>query len=392
MKRLWIDATVGVAGDMLLSALIDAGADVAAITKGLQTVVPDEDWTIAFEPVQRRGMRGLHLTGREPADHAAHRPYAHVRGRIENAALPARAQARALAVYGLLAHAEARIHGVDVDDVELHEVGSTDAILDIVGVCLALEQLDIDDIVATALPMGTGTVQTAHGPLPLPAPATVEVLKGWPVEPARWPGEWVTPTGAALIAGLAEHGPPPAMVIDATGFGAGTRDSAEVANLVRVIVGHDERTFSVEDTVVELAANIDDMPGEHVPPLLQRMLAEGALDAWATAMIMKKGRPGLCVQALTRPEDAERLSDVLLRHSSTLGVRRNSRQRRVLDRWMVTVKTKYGDIRVKVAGRGGRSWHMAPEFEDVARCANTHDAPLFQVHNAAIVAAAGELD
>ncbi len=382
MSTLWIDASIGIAGDMLLAALVDAGADADGISAALRSVVPDQDWTLGFQTVRRGGFRALHLAhGVQPSPHA-HRPWADIRERLTDADLPERARRWALDVYGRLAHAEARMHGVDPDTVELHEVGATDSILDVVGVCVALDQLDVSRIVATPLPLGTGSVHTAHGEIPLPAPATLEVLMGWPVVPSRWPGEWVTPTGAALVAALAEPGGPPAGVPSATGFGAGTRDPDFVANVVRVLLldGYD----APEGDVEELTANIDDMPGEHVPALIDALLDAGALDAWATPIVMKKGRPALTVSALAQPGQAEALAEVLLRHSPTLGVRWNARARRVLERWETTVDTPYGTIRIKHAGRGGWAWKAKPEHADVARCAREHGVPLGTVHRAAL--------
>lgn len=380
----WIDCSVGAAGDMLLAALIDAGADADRVRAGLAGLgIPG--WKLELAEVRRGAFRGLHarfVTGE--ADGHVHRPWREVRAILERAALPERARARALAAYGRLALAEAALHGVAVDDVELHEVGALDAILDVVGVCLALEDLGVDEIVADAPPLGAGQTQGAHGRIPLPAPATLSVLKKWPVT-AGPPGEWITPTAAALIATLGRPGGPPAMVLGRTGHGAGTRNPPHVANLVRVVLG-EVGTADAPEHVVELACNVDDQPGQHLPPLIDRLMADGALDAWATPVHMKKGRPGLVVSVLCRPGDADRLSDVLLRHSSTLGVRRHTAVRTVLDRWFDTVDTPYGPVRIKVGGRDGRAWHAAPEHEDVAARAAAAEVPLHEVHAAAMAA------
>ena len=410
MSVVWIDGQVAMAGDMLLGALIDAGADLDRVRAGLGSL-GISGWTMEREEVRRGAFRACRIVVRVRGeiadlvfvpvhDHAhdhghthehghghVHRSWKDVRGLIANAPLPDRVKSRALAAYGRLAEAEAQLHGMPVDDVELHEVGSTDAIVDIVGVCLALEDLGADTIVATPLPMSLGSVNAAHGRIPLPAPATLQALRGWPVVPGTVPGEWVTPTGAALIAALATPGGPPAMTIRAVGHGAGTRDPAAFANLVRVVVG-DVVAAEVGD-VVELACNLDDMPGQHVAAALERLLAEGALDAWAVPATMKKGRPAVIVHALAKPSDAERLSDVLLRHTTTLGVRRSTHARAVLDRWVDTVDTAYGPIRMKVGGRSGVAWHAHPEWDDVAAAAARADAPVAAVHGAAVAAWAG---
>lgn len=411
-RVLWIDASVGVAGDMLLGALLDAGAPLDRVAEGLATLGFD-GWTLRVDEVRRGAFRAAHavveVAGHEEEggpedgqdhghDHAHGHDHGHdhghghghgawrdIRARIAAAPLPERVRRRALAAYGRLAEAEAKLHGMAVDDVVLHEVGAVDAVVDVVGTCLALEALDIDAIVATPLPMGTGRVRAAHGALPLPAPATLEVLRGWPVVPSAWPGEWVTPTGAALIAALATPGPMPAMVVRAVGYGAGRRDPPQVANLVRVVVG-DAAEGVAGDTVVELACNLDDVTGQIAAPLIDTLLADGALDAWIVPAHMKKGRPGLILHALARPADADRLAERILRDSPTLGVRRDLRTRAILDRWWVDVATPYGAVRVKVGGRDGVAWHAAPEYDDVAARAVAAGVPIREVWEAAIAA------
>jgi uncharacterized protein (TIGR00299 family) protein len=419
MKVVWLDCSVAAAGDMLLAALLDAGASEEHVRKGLSELGLD-GWTLEIEEVTRGAFRAkraaVKVGGQEEAggppdlsqvtfvahshdhghghshshDHSAGEDagstgsWRHIREVIAGAAIPARAKERALRAYERLASAEAKLHGVPVDDVVLHEVGSTDAVIDVVGVCLALEDLGAERVIATPLPMGTGRVNAAHGALPLPAPATLQVLLGWPCVPASWPGEWVTPTGAALVAGIATPGPMPAMTPLAVGYGAGKRNPPQVANLVRAVVGevHD----AAADEVVELACNLDDTTGELIAPLLQRLLDAGALDAWATPVLMKKGRPGLVLSALARPEDADRIGEIVLRHSSTLGVRRHRAGRQVLDRWSDVVETPYGSVRVKVGGRDGHAWHASPEFEDVAARAQEAGVPLQEVWRAALAA------
>ena len=270
-----------------------------------------------------------------------------------------------------------------VDDVELHEVGSLDAIIDIVGVALALEDLDVDRVVATPLPMGTGRIEAAHGALPLPAPATLDVLKGWPVVPSAWPGEWVTPTGAALVAGIAEPAAFPAMRIAATGYGAGRRDPGFVANLVRVVVGTDDTDGAATD-VVELVCNVDDTTGELVADAIANLLEAGALDAWAVPATMKKGRPGLVVHALVHPHDEAPLTEALLRETSTLGVRRARRAAPCSIAGPRPSRPRGGPVRIKVGGRDGEAWHAAPEFDDVRARARAAGVPTQDVHRDAI--------
>ncbi|MBW1880033.1 MAG: nickel pincer cofactor biosynthesis protein LarC [Deltaproteobacteria bacterium] len=387
MSRVaWWDCSVGAAGDMLLAALLDAGASRTAVERGLRGLDLG-DWTLELEEVTRSSLRGLlvRFAVVSPDHPHVHRSWQTVRSVLEGASLPDRARVRALNTYRRLAEAEAQLHCVPVDEVELHEVGATDAILDITGVCLALEDLGIDEVSATALPAGGGHVQSAHGRLPLPAPATLKLLLDWPMTPGPGPGEWVTPTGAALVSSLAKSASFPEMIPERIGHGAGTRDPEHVPNLVRVVVGRSADQPALEE-VMELACNVDDLSGELVPPLLARLLDEGALDAWATPVHMKKGRPGLLLQALVRPADADRMCEVLLRHSSTLGVRRHVAQRRILERWVDRVHTPYGPVRIKVGGREGVAWHAAPEFDDVAERARTADVSLQDVYTAALAA------
>jgi uncharacterized protein (TIGR00299 family) protein len=397
----WLDVQVAAAGDMLLAALIDAGASEDRVRDGLAGLGM-AGWTLRTEDVMRgafRAKRAIVLVdgeeeaggpGHEHAHGHEHRhAHAHghgswraIRGRIEGAPLVDRVKARALAVYGPLAAAEAHLHGVPVDDVVLHEVGSTDAVIDIVGVCLALEDLGVDVVIASPLPMGTGFVRAAHGRLALPAPATLQVLRGFPVVAARWPGEWVTPTGAALVAGLATAGPFPAMTPRAIGVGAGKKDPPEVANLVRVVIGDVDR--AVADDVIELACNLDDATGALLAPVVAGLLDAGALDAWVAPVTMKKGRPGFVLHALARPADADRLGDYVLKHTTSLGVRRTPHSRQLLDRWWVEVATAWGAVRVKVGGRDGVAWHAEPELDDVVARAAEAGVPVAAVHRAAI--------
>lgn len=408
MSRIaWIDASVGVAGDMLLAALLDAGASEPRVRAGLASLGLS-GWSLRVTEVTRGAFRAKHVRvevlgqveagGPDDAQghdhdhghtHAA--PHAHgtwreIRARITAAPLPSRAKVRALVAYGRLAEAEARLHGLPLDQVVLHEVGATDAIVDIVGVCLALEDLGVERIVATALPLGGGFVRAAHGVIPLPAPATLDVAKGWPVVPARWPGEWVTPTGAALVTALAEAGPLPAMTPFATGYGAGTKDPPEVANLVRVVIGAAAEATEPHGDAIEIACNLDDVTGQQAADAVDAALAAGALDAWTTAIGMKKGRPGLQLSVLARPVDAERLADLLLRITPTLGVRMRGHTRRTLDRWFATVDTPYGPIRIKIGGRDGVAWQGWPEHDDVRAAAASAGVPAAEVHRAALAA------
>ena len=424
-RVVYLDAFAGIAGDMIVASLVHAGAPLEAVLIELASL-PLTGWRGRTERVHRgpyvatrfvvepdgvtptageghdhghshghsHGDEHGHSHGHDPllglsaeADvfpNQPHRAWAHIRGMLQASTLHPRVKARSLAVFGRLAEAEARVHGMKVDEVWFHEVGAVDSIVDIVGACAALEFLDIDEVVASPLPMGSGRVTTEHGLLPIPVPAVVEVLRGWPVVPSSFPGELVTPTGASFVAALATPGPLPAMVIETVGYGAGTRNPASHANVLRAVVGSGS-AGSVE-TVCELRCQLDDLPGEAVPPLLQALFAAGALDAWAAPIVMKKGRPGLQIGAVCAPDRQAAVGDALFRHGGTFGYRFATMAREVAAREHVTVTTPFGDVRVKVARREGAVVHAAPEFEDCAAVALSAGVPLARVMGAAVAA------
>ncbi|MCB9742044.1 MAG: nickel pincer cofactor biosynthesis protein LarC [Alphaproteobacteria bacterium] len=459
MSTLWIDASAGLAGDMLCAALLDAGGDLDALLRDLDGLGLS-GWSARTERARRGAMAGLRFVveveaeagapyapeqgyprallqlqvgpgapdsaplrreAREPAgevdevsgddsvddrahghshghghdhDHGhehSHHTWAQIRALLLAAPLPDRARQRALAVFARLAEAEARVHGVPVEGVAFHEVGAVDSIVDIVGACLLMEQLGVERLVCTPLPLGQGEITCAHGRLSLPAPATLELLRGWPAVQDGRRGELVTPTGAALAVALAEPGPMPSMTLRAVGYGAGTWDPKEWANLARVALGEERRADSALEVEV-LEAQVDDMPGEAVPPLIEALLRAGAVDAFATPVLMKKGRPGLLLTALAPPPAADAVADALLRHSSSFGLRRAPARREVLDRAWAEVATPYGAVRVKVGSRGGVEYHASPEFADCAARAGAAGVPLAEVYAAALAAYRGRAD
>jgi len=375
---IWIDASSGLAGDMLVGALIDAGGSLDAVRGAAEALSVRAD--LSVERVRRGAFAASKFEVSFSASDHDHVHWSSIRERISEAGLPERATRRSLAVFGLLAKAEARVHGVEVDEVCFHEVGAVDSLVDIVGACVLLDE--VDDIVCSALPAGGGFVDTQHGRISVPAPATVGVLAGWPMVQDGRVGELVTPTGAAIVAALASCGPMPSMSVQAQGWGAGTRDPSDWSNTVRVVRG--ERIAAGSDSVVELSANLDDLPGEQVPPLIAALLSAGALDAWATPVVMKKGRPGLVVSALSRPSSVGAVEDAMLRHSSTFGVRRHRADRRILERRHITVETDFGPIRVKLGAMGEEILHAAPEYEDCRAAASKAGVPVARVHAAAL--------
>ncbi len=356
---------------MLLGALANAGADTAAITRALDSFAIGVK--IEWERVLRRGISSMkfRVGVNEPPKH---RHLSGILKMIHAADIPANAKANAERVFRILAEAESSVHGVDIEKVHFHEVGAVDSICDIVGICYALDLLAIDQIYCSPINVGSGTVNTEHGVLPVPAPATARLLRDKPVY-SRGPAlELTTPTGAAVVAALAkEFGAMPPMRIAAIGYGAGDRDFKEHANVVRVMVG--ELSGALETTTVSvIEANIDDSSPQIIGYALDRLFEAGALDALVIPAQMKKGRPGVIVQIVAAPEKREELIAVLLRETSTLGVRFHSAERRVEPREIVSVETSHGPVRIKSSPEG-----FAPEYEDACKIAAESGLPLRRI-------------
>ncbi len=429
-RLLWLDPIGGLAGDMLCAALLDAGADEGLLRAELGKLELD-----GYQLVVSSVLRGVFAARRFdvrpdpgpglPADahghaHAHEHAHAHahehehehehghahehgphpepwpgqpdrrwssIRARIAGSGLSAGARNRALAIFSRLAEAEAAVHGCSLDQVAFHEVGAVDSIVDIVSVAIMLDQLGVDQILCGPLPVSAGTVYGAHGVMPLPAPATALLLRGWPIQPGRPGVEQVTPTGAAVLAALGRPAPMPAMTILAVGTGAGGRDPADHPNILRVLLGAPHPAAESSPAQVEvLAAQMDDLSGEHLPALIEALLEGGALDAWASPVLMKKGRTGLLVEALATAAHADEVAQRLLRHGSTFGVRRHTAQRQVLLRQHRTVETPWGPVSIKLGLRGSELLHASPEHGDVARVARQAGVPEPQVHAAALAA------
>ena len=368
----YLDAFSGISGDMLVGALADAGADPAAIVDALASL--ETGATISFDNVKRGAISATRFHV-DVAETHAHRHLSHILKMIEGAALPERAKLNAAAVFQRLGDAEAAVHQVPVERIHFHEVGAADSIADIVGACLAFELLGVTAIVCSPLNVGSGAAQTEHGLLPVPAPATAALLSGKPIYSQGPAVELTTPTGAALAVTLARgFGVLPPMKIRSAGYGAGSRDFPDRANVLRVILG--EETGALEATAIAvLEANIDDLSPQILAYAMDRLLERGALDVTLQPIEMKKGRPGTLLRVLARPEDRETMAQVIFAETSTLGLRIYAAERRVQSRHWVDVDTPHGKVRMKVSGEGA----YAPEYEDCRRIALASGAALKDV-------------
>ncbi|MEW6155393.1 MAG: nickel pincer cofactor biosynthesis protein LarC [Actinomycetota bacterium] len=372
----WFHCFAGIAGDMALGSLLDAGADVDEVRSLLERL-PVPGWRMEIEPTMRSGIAATRVKVRAPEDGVV-RTYAHITGLIDEARLPDRVRDRAQATFAALARAEGRLHRRPVEQVHFHEVGGVDAIIDIVGVCAALELLDVDQVRASAVATGTGMVRSAHGALPNPAPAVVELLRGAPTYGREIGVELTTPTGAALLAATAtSYGPMPAMTVMATGFGAGERELPDLPNLTQVVLGQATTATGAAgpgQPVMLLEVNVDDATGEVLAHTLAALLDAGAHDAWVTPIVMKKGRPAYTVSALTDPALAEQVGGVLTAETGSLGLRGQRLERWPAARSSGEVEIEGLPVRVKVsAGR------VKVEHSDAARAARRAGLPLREV-------------
>ena len=399
MRALYVDPVGGAAGDMLLAALLDLGAPLAQVEAALATLpLAPGTFALHVERVAAGGCGATRVTVSVQDDPAAERTLADIEALLAASRLAPRARERAARVFARLAAAEARVHAVPVAAVHFHEVGAVDAIVDVVATAVALELLAVDTLCFGLLAPGTGVVAAAHGPLPLPAPATLELLTGVPIRLGGPPGEWVTPTAAAILTALgAPAAPDLVLQVERVGLGAGHRPRLDRPNVVRAIIGEMAQDFTeggeagggavAREEIVVLAATIDDEPPTALAHAAESLRAAGALDVTLTPVMMKKGRTGTELTVLARPEAAEALARKLLRETTTLGLRLRREERRTLTRRIVEAATPYGTVRMKETVRPGVDGaaglcDAAPETDDVARAAAAHDVP-FQVVAAA---------
>lgn len=429
MHTLYLDCFAGISGDMAIGALLDCGLDFEFLKRELAKLKL-EGYELSLERVDRSGISavkfGVHVHGlhhdhshdhhhhhdhthahehshdhsqesshshahshsylHEPHHHHEHRSLSTIKQMIAASELSATIRRRATAIFERIGEAEAKIHGVPIEAVHFHEVGAVDSIVDIVGACIGLEALGVERVISSPLHVGAGTFKCDHGTYPVPGPATTEILRGVPIYSKEIQGELVTPTGAAIVAEFATaYGPLPPMRIERIGYGAGTRSYPQFPNVLRVLIGEEEKAETTPECVTVIEANIDDMNAQVFGHLMEEALAAGALDIFYTPVQMKKNRPGVLLTLLCAPSERARMIDLIFHETTTLGVRYREEQRAVLRREHVTVTTSFGAIRIKVARNAqGQIVNFAPEFEDCRAAARQHRVAIREVQTAAL--------
>lgn len=391
MKRAYLDCSSGISGDMLLAALLDAGVDARRLLRELKKMRLGF-YEFKLTRAVRGNLVGARVDIRIPAQQPP-RKLGDIEEMMGKTELAETVKEKALKIFRRLAEAEGKLHNLPPGEVHFHEVGAVDAIIDIVGACLGLELLEVSELTCSPLNVGGGRVEAEHGSLPVPAPATAELLKEIPIYSTGIEGELVTPTGAAIVSTLAaSFGPMPAMKVERIGYGAGEKDIPGQANVTRLFVGESVEVVKPQpgaagdELVSVIEANLDDMSPQLYGYFVEQALAAGALDVTCSAVQMKKNRPGLLVTVLCAPESSDALAELLFEQTTTIGLRIYEARRKVLEREFVSVETPYGEVRVKVAKREGKVLNVAPEYEDCQRLAAEKSVPLKEVILAAHLA------
>ena len=387
MKIAYFDCFAGAAGDMIVGACLDAGAPSEMLLKELGKLNLDEV-ELHIEKVMRSGITATSFSPLLTKQDIHARNLSDITEIITDSGLSKAVKINAIKIFENLATAEAKVHGVTIDKIHFHEVGAADAIMDIVGACVGLELLEVEKIYCSGLVVGSGTIQCAHGILPVPAPATAELIKGINIKPSHIEAELLTPTGAAVLTGFTrQFGPLPPMQIESVGYGAGQREQSELPNVLRLMVGQsvDNQLGKTNlDEVCVIEANIDDAGGELIGYVNEQLLQAGALDVYCTAISMKKNRPGTLISVICRPDQVQSLESILFNESTTLGVRCHLCQRTILERKLHAVETPYGTINIKVGYLNGKEMSCSPEFEDCRQSAKKHQIPVKNVMISAI--------
>ncbi len=384
-RVLLLEPVGGIAGDMFLAAALELGVDRAALERHLHSLdLPG--WHLEVTRAERHAIVGTHVEVVVDAEvEHPHRAWKDIDALISRSALPGQAKANALKVFRLIGEVEAKIHGVTLDEIHFHEVGAVDSIIDICGAAVALELLGNPLVRSTPPPLGSGTVRIAHGVVPVPVPATLELLRGLPVR-FEGLGELTTPTGAALLKAFASIGPFGEVIVEQTGYGVGTKDWKDRANVLRASLGRVEASDDATTSLTVLECNLDDCSPQLLGLVTELLLARGALDAWVVPVVMKKGRPGHVLSVLCEAAQQPALLTTLLEETTTLGVRQTAVTRVALERRWDRVVTPWGEVRVKVGLRGERVLNAAPEFDDARAVAELAKVPVKDVLAAAMAA------
>lgn len=379
MKTAYLDCFSGISGDMLLGALLDAGLPFNELERAVQTL-PLTGYTLATQKEKRNGLVGTRLTVALKQEDHPHRRFEDIKSIIHKGALSIKVQETSIRIFESIAHEEAKIHNCPISDLHFHEVGAVDSIVDIVGAVFGVEFLGITSIIASPLPLGSGFIHSQHGRIPIPAPATIALLKGVPVYHSGLPYELVTPTGAALVRGLASSfGTMPPMVVNTVGYGVGSRELSDRPNLLRIIVGN-ERAENQIETVVTLEANLDDMNPEWLGFMMDQLFEAGALDVVFYPTQMKKNRPGIHVEVIGTPQDKDSLMDIIFRESTTLGIRFQYGQRAILERSLTQIDSPWGKMDAKQVLRPDGTTFLIPEYEACRKMALMNNLPLKDVY------------
>jgi hypothetical protein len=385
MKLAYFDCFSGISGDMTLGALVDAGCDIGHLRSELGGLrIPG--WEISAEKVWKNGMAATYVKVKTE-DQQKHRSLGAILEILKKSQVAPQVCERASAIFTKLGEAEARVHDVPLERIHFHEVGAVDAIVDIVGACVGFSALGIEKFSCSALNVGGGTAKMAHGVLPVPAPATANLLQGKPTYSSGVQKELVTPTGAAIVATLCDSfGPQPPMSVSAIGYGAGTADLEGQPNVVRIMIGEaaEKTVAGFDEEIAVIEANLDDMNPQIYGYFLEKALAAGALDVYTTPVQMKKNRPGTLLTVLCKPQDTDTLMSLIFAETTTFGARTYRAERRTLPREFVNVATNFGDIRIKISRVNGRVLHVAPEYDDCRKLAVEKNVPLQRVISEAL--------
>lgn len=379
MKTAYLDCFSGISGDMLLGALLDGGVPLEVLAKAIETV-PFAGYSLDARKEKRHRISGTRFTVKDTSGEKTHRNLSDIKKLIEDCKLSSAVKVRSKTVFERLASAEAQVHGVSLEEVHFHEVGAVDSIIDIVGAVFCIEYLGITDISASTLPLGNGFTESMHGTIPVPAPATVALLKGVPVYSAGIPFEMVTPTGAALVTEFSSSfGAMPPMTIDSIGYGVGMRDLPDRPNLLRILIGR-QTSGPETDIVSVIETDMDDANPEWLGYAMEKLFEAGALDVVFMPAQMKKNRPGVHAQVISPPHLAGAVTEVLFKETGTLGVRTSFTQRRIMERQSVRIDTPWGTMKAKQARNRDGALFIVAEYEECRRIAVQKDVPLRSVY------------